>query len=515
MQDPGNTDTLADAANPLQRKAAITLAEQLSAQYSARIRNRLLPPGSRLPSVRDCARHHGVSTQTVVAAYDRLQAQGLVEARPQRGYFVRSVADEAPAAARRDGARSPASVLAAPTHATALVRGMFHQMGTGSQENAGPPQVFLTPTGGGSVSRPWGRSEVSLRGAPGSGVLPAQWLESPALGAVLRRIARAGELEQASLHYGHPMGDPLLRETLSRQLAGLSLRAPPQQILTTSGASQALDLVLRALTRPGDAVLVESPGWAMQFAQMAHHGLKLLPVPRGPDGPDLAILEQLARAHAPRLFICVSVLHNPTGQSLSAASAHRVLQLAQRYSFQVVEDDVYAALAEASSPRMSVLDQLEHTIYLSGFSKILAPGWRVGFVAAAPAIIDRLIDQKLLAVLTTPALTERALAHLLEQGQLRRTTQQVRDRLDASRARAVRLAEKAGCRFVTPPRGLLGWVDTGVDTAMLAQRLLDSGYLLAPGHLFDPLQQPSTRMRINFTQTQDDAFWRAYAAAKR
>ena len=301
-----------------------------------------------------------------------------------------------------------------PTHATALVRGMFHQMGAGAA--------------------------VALRGAPGSGVLPAPWLESPALGSALRRIARANELEQATLHYGHPQGDLALREALSRQLAGLSLQAPPQQILTTNGASQALDLVLRALTRPGDAVLVESPGWAMQFAQMAHHGLKLLPVPRGADGPDLDILDQLARAHAPRLFICVSVLHNPTGQSLSAASAHRVLQLAQRYGFQVVEDDVYAALAETSSPRMSVLDQLEHTIYLSGFSKILAPGWRVGFVAAAPGIIDRLIDQKLLAVLTTPTLSERALAHVLGQWQLRRTTQQVRDRLDAARARSVRLA---------------------------------------------------------------------------
>ncbi|MGC8806471.1 MAG: PLP-dependent aminotransferase family protein [Thiomonas sp.] len=487
MRDSSNTEVQPGAASPLQRKASTTLAEQLSAQFAARIRNRLLPPGSRLPSVRDCARHHSLSTQTVVAAYDRLQAQGLVEARPQRGYFVRASADELPTTALRDRTPDPAAPLTAPTHATALVRGMFHQMGTGSG--------------------------VSLRGAPGSGVLPAQWLESPALGAVLRRVARAGELEQASLHYGHPMGDPLLREALSKQLAALSLHAPAQQIVTTGGASQALDLVLRALTRPGDAVLVESPGWAMQFAQMAHHGLKLLPVPRGADGPDLAVLEQLARAHAPRLFICVSVLHNPTGQSLSAASAHRVLQLAQRHGFQVVEDDVYAALAEAGSPRMSVLDQLEHTIYLSGFSKILAPGWRVGFVAAAPAIVERLIDQKLLAVLTTPALTERALAHLLEQGQLRRITQQVRDRLDAARARAVRLAEKAGCRFVTPPRGLLGWVDTGADTAMLAQRLLDAGYLLAPGHLFDPLQQPTTRMRINFTQTQDETFWRAFRAA--
>ena len=474
----------------LQRHASATLAEQLGAQFAARIRNRLLPPGSRLPSVRDCAKRYGLSTQTVVAAYDRLQAIGLVEARAQRGYFVRAAEEaQAPASAKRGAAKTEvAAPMMPPTHATALVRGMFHQMGAGAA--------------------------VALRGAPGSGVLPAPWLECPALGAALRRVARTNEREQASLHYGHPQGDPVLREALSRQLTGLSLQVPPSQLLTTNGASQALDLVLRALTRPGDAVLVESPGWAMQFAQMAHHGLKLLPVPRGADGPDLGVLDQLARVHAPRLFICVSVLHNPTGQSLSAASAHRVLQLAQRYGFLVVEDDVYATLAEASSLRMSVLDQLEHTIYLSGFSKILAPGWRVGFVAAAADIIDRLLDQKLLAALTTPTLTERALAYVLASGQLRRTTQQVRDRLDAARARAVRLAEKAGCRFVTPPRGLLGWVDTGVDTAMLAQRLLDVGYLLAPGQLFDPLQQPSTRMRINFTQTQDEAFWRAYTAAR-
>lgn len=481
------TDTLSP---PLQRKAAATLSQQLCDQFAARIRNRLLSPGSRLPSVRDCARRYALSTQTVVAAYDRLQAQGLVEARPQRGYFVRTRADDRPAAPAASGATSSAaSTPAAPTHATALVRGMFHQMGTGSG--------------------------VALRGAPGSGVLPAEWLQTPALGVVLRRIARADDVEQITLHYGHPAGDGVLREALSRMLAGLDLRVPPQSIVTTAGASQALDLVLRALTRPGDAVLVESPGWAMQFAQMAHYGLKLLPVPRGADGPDLASLEQLARVHAPRLFVCVSVLHNPTGLSLSAASAHRVLQLAQRHGFSVVEDDVYCALADAASPRMSVLDQLDRTIYLGGFSKILAPGWRVGFVAASPAIVDRLIDQKLLATLTSPALTERALAHLLEQGQMRRHAQQVRDRLDAARARAVKLAERAGCRFVTPPRGLLGWVDTGADTAALAQRLLDAGYLLAPGTLFDPLQQPSTKMRINFTQTQDEAFWRAYASARK
>lgn len=477
---------MTDAFAPvLQRGAAATLSEQLCAQFAGRIRDRLLPPGSRLPSVRDCARRYALSTQTVVAAYDRLQAQGLIEARPQRGFFVRHAPAERDAAA---SATTPPAAPAprAPTDATALVRGMFHQMGG---------------------------SRVALRGAPGSGVLPPEWLQTPALGAVLRRIAR-DDLDQSALHYGTPAGDGTLRTALSRQLAGIDLRVAPERIVTTTGASQALDLVLRALTRPGDAVLVESPGWAMQFAQMAHHGLKLLPVPRREDGPDLDALEQLARAHAPRLFVCVSVLHNPTGLGLSAASAHRVLRIAQRHGFLVVEDDVYAALADSASPRMSVLDQLERTIYLSGFSKILAPGWRVGFLAAAPEIVDRLIDQKLLAMLTTPALTERALAVLLEQGQVRRYAQQVRDRLDAARARAVRLAERAGCRFVTPPRGLLGWVDTGTDTAALAQRLLDAGYLLAPGTLFDPLQQPSTRMRINFAQAQDDAFWRAFSAAR-
>ena len=195
---------MTDAFAPvLQRRAAATLSEQLCAQFAGRIRDRLLPPGSRLPSVRDCARRYALSTQTVVAAYDRLQAQGLIEARPQRGFFVRH------APAERD-ATIPDSTPAprAPTDATALVRGMFHQMGG---------------------------SRVALRGAPGSGVLPPEWLQTPALGAVLRRIAR-DDLDQSALHYGTPAGDGTLRAALSRQLAGIDLRVAPERIVTTTGA---------------------------------------------------------------------------------------------------------------------------------------------------------------------------------------------------------------------------------------------------------------------------------------
>lgn len=120
----------------------------------------------------------------------------------------------------------------------------------------------------------------------------------------------------------------------------------------------------------------------------------------------------------------------------------------------------------------------------------------------------------MLATLTTPALLEKALAWCIEQGQLRRHTQQVRSRLDQARARSVKLALGAGCRFAAPPAGLFGWVDTGVDTDALAQRMLDVGYLLAPGSLFHANRVPDTLMRINFCTTQEAAFWQVLTAVR-
>ena len=117
-------------------------------------------------------------------------------------------------------------------------------------------------------------------------------------------------------------------------------------------------------------------------------GMRLLPVPRGPDGPDLAVMAQLLEQHRPRLYVTVSVLHNPTGASLSLQSAHKVLQLAHAHDFAIVEDDTYAHLAPAHLPRLAALDALERTIYVSGFSKILTPSWRVGFIAAPTRWIE-------------------------------------------------------------------------------------------------------------------------------
>jgi DNA-binding transcriptional MocR family regulator len=483
FNDTPTPDALASAP-ALTRTAAQTLAEQLAARFADRIRDRLLAPGARLPSVRQCAAQHGVNPSTVVAAYDLLLAQGLVQAQRNRGYFVRdraplreSLSDRSKTAATETHTETT-QPLAAPVNAAALIRGMFHPAG----------------------SRP----------QPGMGAFPPDWMASTFMQAAVRRVTTPQALADSSLRYGEPLGDGHLRRVLADRLQGMGLPVGPQHIITTVGATHALDIVSRTLLKPGDCVMVEEPGWAVEFARLAAMGMRILPVPRGPAGPDLAVMARYCEAHAPKLFVSVSVLHNPTGYSLSPASAHRVLQLAQQHDFCVVEDDTYGHIAPEHATRMSVLDGLQRTIYVSGFAKILAPNWRVGYLAAPAEWVERLLDTKLLTTLTTPSLLERALAHCIEQGQLRRHAERIRTRLDAARSRSARLALAAGCRFVSEPAGLFGWVDTGVDTEALSQRMLDEGILIAPGALFHAARAPSTLMRINFATTQDTAFWSVY-----
>jgi DNA-binding transcriptional MocR family regulator len=332
----------------------------------------------------------------------------------------------------------------------------------------------------------------------------------------VRRFSSTRALQALSLQYGEPAGDKGLRESLSSKLNGLHIPATPEQIITTVGATHALDIVSRTLLRAGDTVMVEEPGWAIEFARLDALGMRILPVPRRADGPDLEVMARYCEAHAggaqaPKLFVSVSVLHNPTGHCLAPGAAHRVLQLANKHNFFVLEDDTYSHLASEHETRLSALDGLQRSIYVSGFSKILAPNWRVGYMAAPEALVERLLDTKMLTTLTTPALLEKAVAWCIDQGQLRRHAERIRTRLDAARARSVKLALAHGCSFAAEPAGLFGWVDVGVDTDALAQTLLDRGYLLAPGSLFHAQRQASTLMRINFATTQDATFWKVFA----
>jgi DNA-binding transcriptional MocR family regulator len=459
-------------AFPLSRDASTPLAQQLALRFAERIQQRLLLPGARLPSVRECARHHGVSPYTVVAAYDQLLASGMLEARKQRGFFVRDLRDARPHA--KQPAPSPAGN--APIDASALIRGMF---------------------------------QADARHAPGLGTLPGDWLDLPMLQSAMRRVvSQSEEPDQLALQYGEPGGDPRLRAALARRLEDIGVHAAPEQIVSTVGATHALDLITRSLLAPGDAVLVDDPGWAIEYARLSQAGMRLLPVPRGQQGPDLDVMARLIEEHKPRMYVTVSVLHNPTGHSLSLASAHQILKLAEAADLMIVEDDTYAFLAPNHAPRLSALDGLKRTLYVSGFSKILTPAWRVGYVAASADKVHQLTELKLLSTLTTSPMMDRAVAICLEQGQLRRHAERVITRLDAARQRVVRLAEEAGCEFVTPPQGLFGWLEVGMDTERLAQRMLDAGWLIAPGLLFSPTRRAGTLMRINFATSQDARFWR-------
>ncbi len=462
----------------------MTLVEQLTRRFAEHIGQRLLAPGARLPSVRECARHHAVSPHTVVAAYDQLQAQGLVEARSQRGFFVRE-RDARVAGGARAGEAATSPVRPLPNSATALIRGMFQA--------------------------PGGRS------MPGLGTLPAEWLDAAMLTTAMRRAGAGGQAAAVALRYGDPAGELRLREALAAKIADFGVVASPAQIATTIGATHALDIVTRTLLRAGDSVLVDEPGWSVEYARLAALGMRVLPVPRGESGPDVAAMRRLIEAQKPaarpRLYITVSVLHNPTGASLSLQAAHRVLQLATEFDLHIVEDDTYAHLAPAHAPRLAALDALERTIYVSGFSKILTPNWRVGFLAAPAALIDRFVDTKLLTTLTTPSGSELAMAQCLEQGWLRRHAERVRGRLAAARERTAKLVESHGCRFAAPPHGLFGWVDTGVDTDRLAHALIDD-WLIAPGSIFHAEPRPTTLMRINFATSQDPPFWKALVAAR-
>jgi DNA-binding transcriptional MocR family regulator len=442
-----------------------TLADQLAAWVRLRIDEHALKPGTRLPSIRRFADDKQVSRSTVVEAYDRLIAAGYVESRRGSGFYVRARrANPAPARPQR-----PAMRTQPETHALDVVwllRSMLRQSPATDQ--------------------------------PGAGLLPPVWLDSELVGAAVRAVGRvAGD---ALLSYGVPEGYLPLRQQLVQRLAQLEIGASPEQIVTTHGVTHGIDLVARHYIAPGDTVFVEDPAWFLMFGRFAAFGAKIVGVPRRADGPDIAVLANLLTRHQPKLFVVSSVLHNPTGTTISAANAHRLLKLADEYGFTLVEDDIYGDLARpaAASMRLASLDQLRRVIYLGGFSKTLAASLRVGFIAANADIAPRLADLKMLTGVTTPELNERVVARILAEGQYRRHVERLRGKIEAARDRTARALERAGVRsYGDPSAGIFLWGDFGRDTNVIAAAGAEQGLLCAPGSLFSPNQLPSSWMRVS------------------
>ena len=475
------TNTPPPLAGLLSRDSGESLIDQIVRSVVARIDDKVLRSGARMPSIRQFAATHGVSPFTVVASYDKLVARGYVESRRGAGFFVR---ERSPL---NTGERSAPGLVHADTRDATdpkpldvvwLIRNMFRQS--------------------------------PLQQVPGSGVLPVEWLDGPLIANALRSISRQGVT--SLLNYGAPQGFLPLRQQLQLKLAELEIDAKPEQIVTTVGVTQALDLVAREFTRPGDTIFVDDPAWFLMFGSFAALGAKVIGIPRLADGPDIAQLARMAELHKPKLYVINSVLHNPTSTSLSAAKAFQVLRIAEEHGFTIVEDDIYCDLHPGSAvqpaTRLAALDQLQRVIYLGGFSKSLSANLRVGFIATSPEWAQRLCDRKMLGTLTTSDIGERVVYKILSEGLYRKHADRVRSKLDAVREKTVRQMERVGLKVdVAPPAGMFVWVDAGMNTNLLTERAMAEGLLLAPGSLFSPSQLPTTRMRMNVAAMQEPKVW--------
>ncbi len=466
--------------NLLTRGSGETLIDQIVRSLAARIDDKLLRGGARMPSIRQCAATLGVSCATIVASYDKLVARDYLESRRGAGFYVRERAalhtPLPPMAVPAPGAPQPMDVVW-------LIRNMFRQ--------------------------------APAHPAPGSGMLPPEWLDGELVARALRDVSRQPGASMIS--YGLPQGFLPLRQQLQRKLAGLEIACPPEQIVTTVGVMQALDLVAREFARPGDTIFVDDPAYWLMFGAFAAMGMQVIGVPRLNDGPDIAVLEQLAALHRPKLYVINSVLHNPSSTSLSAARAYQVLRLAEQHDFLVVEDDIYCDMHPGGSvqpaTRLAALDQLRRVIYLGGFSKSLAANLRVGFIATSAERAQRLADRKMLATLTTSDIGERVVYKILSQGLYRKHAERLRARLDQVRDKTYRRMERVGLRFEPAQAGMFVWADAGRDTNVLAEQALADGLVLGPGSLFSPRQLPSTYMRLNLATVQQERVWDFFGRA--
>jgi len=435
-------------------------------QIRDRISRQQLPQGARLPSIRAMADMQKVSKSTVVEAYDRLHAEGIISARRGSGYFV-----------------------AAPHAPLAL--------------------ADISPVLDRQVDPLWiSRQSLETEAdylKPGCGWLPSAWLPEDDIRRALRTLARAGATNLTE--YATPLGYAPLRQLLSRRLSDHGIDAPPTQIMLTGSGTQSIDLICRFLLNPGDTVLVDDPCYFNFLALLRAHRVTVVGVPMTPTGPDINAFADVLIAHKPRLYITNSALQNPTGATLSPVTAHRLLRLAQAHDLLIVEDDIYADFEPVAAPRLAAFDGLERVIHIGSFSKTLSAAVRCGFIAARSDWITPLIDMKIATSFTHDPLSAELLYHLLSGGHYRKHMADVREKLASLRPKVLnRLSDLGILPWHVPQGGMTLWCELpdGTDASEVARQALAERVVLAPGNAFSLSQGARSFMRFNITHMQDE-----------
>lgn len=454
------------------KERRVPLYERLAQRYVDAIEAGTLRPGERLASVRAIRAQERFSTATVMQALARLESLGLVETRPRLGTFVRPHRTlPTPEPTRPKG--GPCAV----TH-SALIAQVLTVVG----------DEGLVPLG------------VS---GPSPSLLPADEL-ARAASAVFRRAAGA------ALRYETPAGYGPLRRAVARRALTWGFAAKPDDVLITGGASEAIHLALSAVTRPGDAIAVESPAHYTTFQALEALDLKCVEIPCHPQtGLDLDALERILGLQRVAAVLAVPNFSNPLGSCMPEASKRRLVAMLGERDIPLVEDDVYGDVGfEGRPPAAKAFDTSGRVLLCGSFSKTLAPGWRVGYVLAG-RYHERVLLRKFALNVATATGPQRAIARFLDSGAYDRHLRRLRSALAQSAAQmrnAIAWSFPPGTRVSRPMGGYTLWVELPetVDAFALYSEALQAGVSLVPGHLFALRDAFRSSIRLSYGHPWSD-----------
>ncbi len=438
------------------------LYRQLFEHFAEKIRAGDMPPGERMPATRELAGQLGWNRATVSAAYELLEAEGLINGHVGRGSFV--TAKAAPAG---------------------------FDWSSGREQREPEPMAPAGGIGAGCISFVVSR--------PSSALFPLDDFRE-SCEAVLRRSDLAEILQ-----LGVPSGYGPLRKRLLEDARRAGLASPGDDLIVTNGCQQALDLIARVVLNPGDRVLVEDPAYPGLRNLLSAAGAQLVGAPVREEGIDVAEAKRAMERERPRLAVITPNFQNPTGATLSLAARRAFLEAAHAAGVPVIENDPYGDLRYAGEPlpALKQLDESGGTVLLRSFSKASFPGLRVGWALGPKTLIDRLRRAKEASDLHTDQLSQAVLLEFMESGKLDAHRQRV------LRAGAERLAATLeacgrylppGSRWTRPEGGMNVWVrlPRPLDAGELLPRAQKAGVAYLPGRYFAVSRPDHGALRLSF-----------------
>ncbi|TWG79238.1 DNA-binding transcriptional MocR family regulator [Cupriavidus gilardii J11] len=464
---------------------ALPLYRQLATHYRHAIAAGTLLPGDRLPSVRVLMERHRVSLSTALQACREMEAQGLVEARPRSGYFVRvprrpTTPIEEPSA----GLPDPAQYVGIHARISAIIaRGLRHADAVNFAGACAPAELY-----------------------------PVDALRQ----AASRALRRHPTLLASSVE---PEGHPALRAALARHALQARMALSPEQIVITHGCTEALNLALRAVAGPGDVIAVESPTYYGLLQILESLGMRALEVPTSPQtGISLEALELAAQTYDNiRAVVAVPNLQNPQGSIMPDANKARLVQWCETRGIALIEDDCFSALAEVDTPLAAAKawDRSGNVIHCGSLHKILAPGMRLGWITAG-RWQQRVEMLKFSQSRPNELLSQIAAADVMASGNferhLRRLRQKLRDQREWA-ARTIATMFPAGTRLSSPRGGMHLWVELPgrLSSEAVFDEALRAGIRVMPGVVFSNSSRFDHCIRINTGAPRSAALEQAFA----